>query len=521
MKKHTAVFLLILGFSSSINWHDAQAAELVLNGLAVHQELRKDYFIAGLYLPSTSSKTKDIFKMKGPKRMEMRITLDRLSPRKFAGLWRESLVVNNSPDDIEKFGQDMIRFSTALKGKLVTGDHVQIEYQPRDATVLLINSAEIARFSGDFFPLLLRTWIGPRPNATSFKKGLLKTSSIETLESRYDSIQPLDGRKQVASAWASGTAVASAGNAEAEARAAAEAKQRAEEEAQRQAEEKAARIAAQQRAEAKKRAEAEALAKRQAEEKARALAKVQAAEEAKARVEAEVAAQEAETARLLALQSNANTKAKKAAEAKALAAAQAAKEAKARAEAQAKVKARAEAKALAAANAKAEAKQRAAAEEKTRLAAEAKAKAEAEARAIAQAKSEADAKQAAENAAVLAAVQPGGDTVDEEDAIVELTAEQISSELYQSKLVAWVYKYLEYPEKDKRRRNEGSIRAVVKITRAGKWINTDLTEKSRYASLDFAAKKAIQTAQPYPAIPDDINGDEFEFTVPILFRSER
>jgi len=519
MKKYrTALVSALIAVSASLGLYSEPtlANELKLNGLAVHQELRKDYFIAGLYLPSTSSKAEDILKMKGAKRMEMRITLNRLSPRKFAGLWRESIVVNNSPEDIEKFGQDMIRFATALKGKLVTGDRVQIDYRPRDATVLIVNDSEMARFQADFFPLLLRTWIGPRPNATDFKKDLLKGGKVsEQLLSRYDSIQPLDGRKQLAAAWASGTAVASV-DAGAKARAEAEAKARAEAEAQRKAEEEAAKVAAQKRAEAAAKARAEAEAKRKAEEQARALAKAKAEEEAKARAEAEAAAKAAEEARKLAMKADADTKAKAAAEAKAKAAA----EAKARAEAQAKAKAEAEARALAAAKAEEEAKKRAAVEARARAEAEAKAKAEAEARAVAQAKAEEEAKKAAE-AAALAAQSAGDGSEDEEDGAVELSAEQISSELYKSKLVAWVYKYLEYPEKDKRRRNEGSIRAVVKITRDGKWISTDLIEKSRYASLDFAAKRAIQIAQPYPSIPEDISGEEFEFTVPILFRSER
>jgi len=92
--------------------------------------------------------------------------------------------------------------------------------------------------------------------------------------------------------------------------------------------------------------------------------------------------------------------------------------------------------------------------------------------------------------------------------------------LYKSKLVAWVYKVLEYPVKDKRERKEGSLQLKVTITRDGKLVNTELLEETKYASLNIAAKNATKLAQPYPSMPKEIEGDTFEFIVPILFRAD-
>ena len=498
-------------------------ADPVLNGIAVYQELNTDLFMAGLYLPSPSNDADDIIKMPGPKRMEMRITTDGFSPRKFAGLWRDSIAINNSPADVEKFGTDLFSFSALIKAKLVTGDRIVIDYQPGSATVVSINGAEIAKYHADFFPLLLRTWIGLRPSSSDFKHGLLSKGNVSAdLSAKYNNVVPLDGRKQLALSWSSGqtapstpsvdTEAAARAEAEAKARAAEEARQRAEAEARAQAEAKA-------RAEAAARAEAEARLRAEAEAKATAEAKARADAEAKARAEAMEAEKAAEEARQLALKAETDAKAKAAAEAKAKAAA----EAKAKVEAEAKAQAEARAKAEAEARLRAEAEARAQAEAKARAEAEARAKAEAEARAQAAAKAEEDAKRReaeAKSRAEASKLQASAGTSKEEDAAVVLDPKQMKRDLYTSKLVAWFYKSLEYPDKDKRARHEGELRAQITINRQGNVTNLELLEKSRYQTLDFAVKKAVSLAQPYPAVPADIEGDTYQFVVPVLFRAE-
>lgn len=505
----------------------ALAADPVLNGVAVYQDLNTDMFMAGIYLPAPSNDTDDILKMTGPKRMEMRITTDGFSPRKFASLWRDSIAINNSPADVEKYGTDLLNFATIIKGKLVTGDRIVIDYLPGSGTVVSINGTELARYHADFFPILLRTWIGPRPSSSDFKHDLLAKSNIPAqAKARYDNIVPLDGRKQLASTWSSGgTTSSDAAATEAAARADAEAKARAEAEAKARADAEARALAeAKARADAEARAQAEAKARAEAEARAQAEAKARAEAQARAQAEAAAAAKAAEEARQMALKAESDAKAKAAAEAKV----KAAEEARLKAEAEAKAQAEARARAETEARLRADAEAKAQAEAKVRAEAEAKAKLEAEARAQAAAKAEEEAKRRDQEAkaraeaakqVASAATTPG--SKDEENAAVEFDPKQMKRELYTSKLVAWFYKYLEYPEKDKHARHEGNLKAQITINRDGKVIgDVVLLEKSRYASLDFAVKRAASTAQPYPAVPSDIEGDTFQFTVPILFRTD-
>jgi len=498
------------------------AAEWVLNGIALHQELNTDYFLAGLYLPVSSNDANEILAMKGQKRMEMRVTFDNFSPRKFAGLWRDSIVINNSPADVDKYGPDMLRFASVMKGKLVRGDQVVIDQLPA-ATVVSVNNIELARFSPDFFPLLLRTWIGPRPASSDFKKDVLSKGKIkDEFQTRYNTLVPLDGRKQLATLWASGSPGSDVDNSAAikaaeESRLQAEAeaaKARAEAEAQAKAE-------AQARAEAEAKAQAEAKARAEAQAKLKAEAQARAEAENKAHAEALAAAKAAEEA----TKNASDAAAKAVAEAKTKAAA----EARQHAEAEAKARAQAEAQAKLEEEARVLAEAKAAAEAQARAEEAAKAKAEAEARALAAAKAEEEAKKRAAEAAAkqqVAVAAPAAGAAskpaaaDEDNAAVVFDAKQVSRELYKSKLVAWVYKSLEYPEKDKHARKEGSLQVKVVISRDGKLISTDLIEETRYATLNIAAKNATKLAQPYPNMPKDIEGDTFEFIVPILFRAD-
>jgi TonB family protein len=547
----------------------AMAADLVLNGIASEQELNTEYFLAALYLPTASNDASEILAMKGQKRMEMRVTSDDFSPRKFAGLWRDSLVINNSPADVEKFGQDMLKFATLMKGKLATGDQVLID-QSSSATVVSVNGIELARFSPEFFPVLLRTWIGPRPESSDFKKDLLSKGTVrEEFRTRYTNIVPLDGRKQLATLWSTddGTAAAKAAEdaanaqaeadakvrveaeakakakaeADAKARVEAEAKAKAEAEARIQAEAKA-KAEAQARAEADVKAKAEAKARQEEQARLKAEAQARAEAEAKAKAEADKAAEDAKVA---ALKATSDAQAKAEADAKAKAAEQARlrveQEAKARevVEAQAKLEEaarhKAEAQAETEAKARAEAEAKAKAEAQARVLSEAKAKADAEERAQAAAKAEEEAKKRAateelaakqrQDAAAAVAKAPAAAPTakaagDDDNAAVEFDAAQASRELYKSKLVAWVYKVLEYPEKDKRERKEGNLQVKVTITRDGKLVNAELIEGTKYASLNVAAKNATKLAQPYPPMPKEIEGDTFEFIVPILFRAD-
>mgnify|MGYP000002158862 FL=1 len=108
---------------------------------------------------------------------------------------------------------------------------------------------------------------------------------------------------------------------------------------------------------------------------------------------------------------------------------------------------------------------------------------------------------------------------EEESEEPELTAESlIARQMYHSSLLRWAYQYLSYPKRSVQRGQEGSVRVSVTIDRTGKIKSQRTIEESKHSLLNREATKAVKKAGPFPVIPTAISGEEFSFTLPIVFR---
>ncbi len=74
-----------------------------------------------------------------------------------------------------------------------------------------------------------------------------------------------------------------------------------------------------------------------------------------------------------------------------------------------------------------------------------------------------------------------------------------------------------YPKRSRQLRQTGKVLAQVTITRDGKLLDVLLENKSEHDSLNRAVQKALKKSQPYPSVPDAIDGDSFIFEVPVTF----
>lgn len=111
------------------------------------------------------------------------------------------------------------------------------------------------------------------------------------------------------------------------------------------------------------------------------------------------------------------------------------------------------------------------------------------------------------------------ESIFDEDDEVAFTAESLLSEqLYISKLTKWTGNYVKYPKFSLRNDQQGTVRLTVTLARSGKVVDVQYMEKSQYEQLNRAASRAVKNASPYPAVPDEIAGDTFVFTVPVVFR---
>ncbi len=392
LRRITTRLLLGLLFITSANL----SAAPLLNGLAPHIELGQEQFLAALYVDSPSSAPSTLLSANEHKRMELRITARRLSTRRLNSLWIEGMAINVPGSLLTKHADNMVKFTSLLKGRLVAGDILSIDTAPGEGTRVSLNGVELGQIYADgFFELLLRTWIGSVPLSSDFRDNILKGGGEVDAElvARFQAITPRKGRVAAIEAWLQ-------------------------------------------------------------EDTPPTVAPPEVAKD------------------IPRLPDKPQVSAPR------LAIASAPK--------------------LAQPNGKPKS-----AKGKPKIAA--------------------PHKPAPKVAAATKAPEP--EDIDEapeeepEDPAEVFTAESLlSRQLYHSKLLKWTYKYISYPKRAISRGQEGSVRLAVVIDRKGKVKQVSPVEESRYSTLNKEALGAVKRAEPFPPVPDEVGGKEFEFSLPIVFR---
>ena len=107
----------------------------------------------------------------------------------------------------------------------------------------------------------------------------------------------------------------------------------------------------------------------------------------------------------------------------------------------------------------------------------------------------------------------------DEDEELDFTAESLlSQQLYIAELKKWSHRYLEYPPRALSKMWQGNVRMSVTIDRSGNVVESVVAEEAKFETLTRAARRAVKKASPFPAMPDDIAGENFTFSLPIVFK---
>ena len=280
MNRFIAAFLLAV--VTHVSFAQTQLDGMTLRGLAVYQQLRTDYYIAGLYLPNPATQPEDAFFMPGPKRMDLRVVVESWSDRRFNQQWNQLILINNSPDTQKAQSDNIIAFGTMLKDDLQAGDHLTIDHLPDEGTEIKLNGTTLLKTDDpEFFNLLLSCWIGARPPSSSFKQDVLNMPTGErgsSLMTNFEIMAPSQTRIAETKTWASGQkapakAAPRVASEEAASSTQSDADKQAAEQARREAEAEKARQAKLEQERLRKEAIAKALAAAEAKAKAAARSK--------------------------------------------------------------------------------------------------------------------------------------------------------------------------------------------------------------------------------------------------------
>jgi len=205
MKRLIALFTTLLLALSFIVSANAEPGAPNLSGMAAYEQLRKEYYIGGLYLGWPGHDAATILAMPGKRQMELRITADRWPALRFAQMWNQGITINNDGATLNANAMEIVAFTSILKGDLLEGDQLVIETEPSTGTRVTLNGVLVLHSkSSALFNLILNSWIGSRPPSSEFKRDILTlptTPAGTDLVARYEAIHPNDARKKAVVAW--------------------------------------------------------------------------------------------------------------------------------------------------------------------------------------------------------------------------------------------------------------------------------------------------------------------------------
>ena len=137
-------------------------------------------------------------------RMELKIvTPDGVTTRRFRRMWIEGMAINNPSQQLTAQADNMVKFDGMFKGRLEMNDHVVFSQAPGEGVNISVNKVLLGNIPDDqFFPMLLRTWIGRVPLSSTYRENLLQIGKVDTeLQNRYNAINPSASRVTAIQSW--------------------------------------------------------------------------------------------------------------------------------------------------------------------------------------------------------------------------------------------------------------------------------------------------------------------------------
>ena len=185
MKRLLALLLLMLAWPAAAVTLDGAvfdeasqvgSAALVLNGAGIRTRFFFKIYAIGLYLPAKQDNAAAVLGQPGAKRIRIAMLRD-LSAEKLASALIEGIRNNNSAAElaplqarIDDLKNALLELKEVTKGTVITLDSV-----PGSGTHLAVSGQARERVipGEDFYPALLRIWLGEHPVAADLKGALL------------------------------------------------------------------------------------------------------------------------------------------------------------------------------------------------------------------------------------------------------------------------------------------------------------------------------------------------------------
>ena len=182
--------------------HSQDLDGMTMTGMAAYSELKRPFYIGALYSDSSVVDAKNFLTNQGRRRMDIRVNGTRLTPRRFSSQWTQALLINGSPEQLDRFDDAFVQFNNLPKETFKVGDQIVIDSFPEGATVVSVNgTAMLSVAKSGFFELLVSTWIGDRPPSSDFKAAILNPAIDSALGAEFNALEPTKARIAEVKAW--------------------------------------------------------------------------------------------------------------------------------------------------------------------------------------------------------------------------------------------------------------------------------------------------------------------------------
>lgn len=182
--------------------HSQDLDDMTMTGMAAYTELKRPFYIGALYSDSTVVDAESFLATQGRRRMDIRVNGTRYTPRRFSSQWTQALLINGSPEQLDRFDDAFVQFNNLPKETFKVGDQIVIDSFPEGATVVSVNGTTMLSVAkSGFFELLVSTWIGDKPPSSDFKAAILNPTIDAALEAEFNTLEPTQARIAEVKAW--------------------------------------------------------------------------------------------------------------------------------------------------------------------------------------------------------------------------------------------------------------------------------------------------------------------------------
>lgn len=147
---------------------------LTLRGVGLHKVFFEDSYLGAFYSLNLLKEPAEALIDRGPKRMVFYF----LRPiNNFQELLESAIVVNNSPEQIEREQLNIGQFLDYINFPLQKGDTIVLDYVPNVGTKVIVKGSFRGVIKGnEFYNLVLKVWMGRQPPSNKFRKDLFNLS---------------------------------------------------------------------------------------------------------------------------------------------------------------------------------------------------------------------------------------------------------------------------------------------------------------------------------------------------------